>query len=329
MTIQIAETLNVIEQTELATLETTIQAGLQKFVEVGAALLRIRDGRLYRAGFGTFENYCRERWGIARRRAYQLMDAAQVVENLTDDVKNFSHRESHVAPLAVLPAGLQREVFNLATETAPNGKVTAAHIESTARRFVPAAPDEDEQELDNLDGEPDDLDWTEGETQASDEYYTPAYIVDAARSVMGAIDLDPATCELAQTVVRAERFYTKADDGLARPWSGRVWLNPPFSNPHPFVMKAIEEYANGNIDEAIVLVNNGTETAWGQALLARFPVCFFGANSGNGTRVAFWKTDPDRPRKGNRYAQMILYLGKETGRFVDVFSRFGPILEPR
>lgn len=87
------------ERSELQQHERTIEQGLKTFVDVGNALLAIRDKRLYRKSPPiTFEEYCQERWSLERRRAYQLIDAAVVVNNITDDVKNFSHRESHVAP---------------------------------------------------------------------------------------------------------------------------------------------------------------------------------------------------------------------------------------
>lgn len=60
-----------------------IERGLTTFVEVGAALLRIREERLYRATHGSFEDYCRERWGWGRAHAYRLMDAAAVVQDLS------------------------------------------------------------------------------------------------------------------------------------------------------------------------------------------------------------------------------------------------------
>lgn len=62
---------------------------------------------------------------------------------------------------------------------------------------------------------------------ASPEHYTPAPYVEAARYVLGAIDLDPASSVSANATVRAKRFYAAADNGLAQPWHGRVFLNPP------------------------------------------------------------------------------------------------------
>jgi hypothetical protein len=59
------------------------------------------------------------------------------------------------------------------------------------------------------------------------EHYTPSDLVEAARLVLGVIHLDPASCPLANETVRAARIFTREEDGLARPWSGRVFLNPP------------------------------------------------------------------------------------------------------
>lgn len=123
---------------ELARHERVIERGLRDFAGVGRALLAIRDERLYReAGYETFEAYCQERWGIERRRAYQLMEAAAVAEN----VKNFSHFpqprvESHVAALARLGPEQQAQAWQMAVETAPNGKVTAAHVKETVAAFT-------------------------------------------------------------------------------------------------------------------------------------------------------------------------------------------------
>lgn len=64
-------------------------------------------------------------------------------------------------------------------------------------------------------------------TSRSVEHYTPAHVVAAARAVLGAIDLDPASCAEANETVRAERYLTTADNGLCHYWSGRVFLNPP------------------------------------------------------------------------------------------------------
>ena len=84
----------------------------------GNALLEIRDSRLYRTSHGTFEDYCGEKWQIERRRAYQLMDAAQVVGNLNVNLGT-QIGEKHVRPLTTLPPAAQREVW-AAAKMLPN-----------------------------------------------------------------------------------------------------------------------------------------------------------------------------------------------------------------
>ncbi len=119
---------------------------------------------------------------------------------------------------------------------------------------------------------------------AGDNWHTPAQYIAAAREVMGEIDLDPATCDTAQAVVQAISTFTKEEDGLIHPWHGRVWLNPPYSMPSIayFVAKAIDEYDAGNVTEAILLVNNSSDTKWFHRLLDRCPACFTAG------RVQFW-----------------------------------------
>lgn len=71
-------------------LEEVIERGLRTFVEVGTALLRIRDEQLYRQrGYEDFDTYCRGRWGWQRTRAEQHISAAKValaVTNVTPDL---------------------------------------------------------------------------------------------------------------------------------------------------------------------------------------------------------------------------------------------------
>ena len=67
-------------------LEKIIEKGMTHFVEVGTALMIIRDEKLYRNIFPTFEEYCKERWGFSRPRAYQLIGAAKTNQNLSTTV---------------------------------------------------------------------------------------------------------------------------------------------------------------------------------------------------------------------------------------------------
>jgi len=81
------------------------------------------------------------------------------------------------------------------------------------------------------------------------DWRTPRKYLDAARDVMGAIDLDPATSKEANETVEAALFYTEDDDGLQQPWKGRVWLNPPYGgNARLFIERLTREYEVGKRD---------------------------------------------------------------------------------
>jgi hypothetical protein len=74
----VSDALATTEAARLAELEATIERGLETFVEVGLALLEIRDSRLYRATHKDFPAYVRAKWGFSGRRARQLMSAAKI-----------------------------------------------------------------------------------------------------------------------------------------------------------------------------------------------------------------------------------------------------------
>ena len=156
-----------------------------------------------------------------------------------------------------------------------------------------------------------------GYNGGNNEWYTPAEYIAAAREVMGTIDLDPASTEVANSVVKAGKFYTAEDNGLLYDWHGNVWMNPPYAQPAigQFADRLAQEYRIGHVKQAIVLVNNATETAWFNTLIqCAAAVCFPVG------RVKFWS--PDRlaaPLQG----QAIIYLGDDTDLFIRQFSDFG------
>ena len=84
----------------------------------------------------------------------------------------------------------------------------------------------------------------------SDEWYTPPEIVQA----LGPFDLDPCAGPMAH----AARNLRREDDGLAHPWAGRVWLNPPYSNVYDWLAKMIEH------GDGVALVNARPDTQWFQ-----------------------------------------------------------------
>lgn len=152
---------------------------------------------------------------------------------------------------------------------------------------------------------------------ASDGWYTPPWLIEKARLVLGDIDLDPATCEAAQAIVRAGAYYTEHENGLIQPWHGRMWINPPYSAPTPWVRRAVAEYQAGHVLSALILTNSYTETGWWQDVAAVATVLFFRG------RLNFWH--PEKTTTQNRTGQTLAYLGPDKTRFIEIFHSLGVI----
>ena len=136
--------------------------------------------------------------------------------------------------------------------------------------------------------------------------------------MLGEIDLDPASCEFANETVKARLFYSEGNDGLSKPWIGRVWMNPPYSADliGRFAEKIVDEYNGGNIVEGIVLVNNATETAWFSNMTsAAAAVCF--------PRGRIRYQSPTRESLAPLQGQAFLYFGDNAEEFLRVFAEVG------
>jgi phage N-6-adenine-methyltransferase len=152
------------------------------------------------------------------------------------------------------------------------------------------------------------------------EWYTPPEILDAARSAMGSIDIDPASRDTAQANVRAKRYYAIEDDGLSKKWRGNVWLNPPYGKDviGLFASKVVAERQRYN--QAVVLVNNATETAWFNEIASvASAICFLRG------RVKFLGRD-GKPANTPIQGQAVLYIGSDVGRFCEAFADMGLIV---
>lgn len=152
----------------------------------------------------------------------------------------------------------------------------------------------------------------------SNEWYTPSDVIEAARRVMGGIDLDPASCELANQTVKAGRYYTEADDGLAQPWFGRVFCNPPYGGlAGDFVKRMVEGYEAARIEAGILLLNaNCIDAGWYQPLWD-YTTCF------TDYRLKF--RAPGGETTGNTAGSAIVYLGPDWLKFGMEFKAHGRI----
>jgi site-specific DNA-methyltransferase (adenine-specific) len=129
------EILNIEERNELERCEVVIKQGLQTFVEVGQALMLIRDKRLYRAEYGTFENYCNEKWNLSRNFVNKTIAASNVVSNIEMGTM-VPKTERQARPLTKVEPELQTEVWQ-ETVNRHGDNITAKKVEEVVKDFKP------------------------------------------------------------------------------------------------------------------------------------------------------------------------------------------------
>lgn len=152
------------------------------------------------------------------------------------------------------------------------------------------------------------------------EYYTPSEIVEAARRVMGQIELDPFSSATANERVKAARYFTPREDGLAQPWiTPAFWMNHPFGRTTngPCIRKADAEYESGRAVSGCCITFAATSEQWFQPLLRR-PQCYLTP------RTNYY--NPDGSLKvGVTKGSVVTYFGRDIEAFAREFSAFGVI----
>jgi hypothetical protein len=155
-----------------------------------------------------------------------------------------------------------------------------------------------------------------------DRYCTPPLVKRRLlRQWREGADLDPCHDPTGLQMGRRGYDIRRGQDGLVLPWRGRVWLNPPYSNPGPW-LKLAALYRRYRIAEvtAIVNVQSGSnywrDYVWGAATA----ICFLHG------RVAFMYDGI--PEHGNRYDQAVLYYGDNVAEFYRAWGDMGAIVRP-
>ena len=171
----------------------------------------------------------------------------------------------------------------------------------------------------------------------SQEWFTPPVYVNAAREVMGGIDLDPASCAAANAIIGAPTFYDRATDGLSRRWYGRIWLNPPYgktggygsngdwnprageSNAKVWTEKLLDEWYSRRVSQAVLLVNAVPGQKWFRPLFD-FPICF------TDHRIRFIDGRTGAIQEQPTHSNAFVYLGTRPEQFAKLFGVFGTIV---
>jgi phage N-6-adenine-methyltransferase len=146
---------------------------------------------------------------------------------------------------------------------------------------------------------------------SSDEYATPRWVVKKINKGTNGVDLDP--CSGAEKIPIADERYTIEDDGLANPWFGTVYCNPPYSGPDKWVDKGISESSKDDVELIIFLVKGDSSTNWWHDLYehASF-VCFIDQ------RLSFGEGNSSAS-----FANHMFVIGEPNDEFTEVLNDFG------
>jgi DNA N-6-adenine-methyltransferase Dam len=276
-------------------------------------------------------------FGMTRRRLAQELTAAVIERELGTMVPNSeSIPERQLRPLSAFierprGPGADDKPFEINGEA-----IRAAWDEANYRSGGhPTARDVERVVDEMLSPEDDALDPPMEETQAADlraaprinagmftsatpEWYTPRHVIDRVLKVFGEIDLDPCSNSTDPDIanVPANDHYTDAMNGLAWPWHGRVYMNPPYGDEiGQWTARLIEAYEAGEIDEAIALLPARTDTAWFRPLM-KHRCCFVHG------RLKFSGSENSAP-----FPSVVVYLGPDLENFIEFFGDIGTIME--
>lgn len=149
-------------------------------------------------------------------------------------------------------------------------------------------------------------------SSASEEWTTPPGVIEAVVELLGEIDLDPASD--AARSIPAKHHFTVENNGLAKPWSGRVFLNPPYGHVLPDWVEAFAaRHERAEFTEGLLLVPSRTDTEWFHRL-RNYPRCFITG------RLRFGGHHNTAP-----FPSMAVYAGPRVAHFYRAFRKLGDI----
>lgn len=296
---------------------------LSKFVLIGRDKLtavRAEIAAIKKVGLASevLEQKRAEAQEIAELVTLSEMRMGEMLSEIPKATKDNARKQIGIGADLIKPKSQVLKELNIGQDTAERYQQMAAHPEIVEQAIAEARENDDIVSRASVlrkiqEAKKPHVSFNSGEN----EWYTPPEYIEAARAVMGSIDLDPATSDIANQTVQASHYYTVEMNGLEKPWFGNVWMNPPYSSDKigAFIDKLVIE--RPNYDSAIVLVNNATETAWFTKMIGiASAVCFPHG------RIKFIDTQgksSGAPLQG----QAVLYIGNSVDRFCDEFAEFG------
>lgn len=132
------------------------------------------------------------------------------------------------------------------------------------------------------------------------DWITPPDVIARVKTLLGRIELDPASSPSANKVIGAERFYSLEtnEDGLELPWEGRVYCNPPYGRG--VTNKWVDRFLSESFLAGVLLVNATPGSSWFKGLW-NHPVCF------TDKRIQFLHADTLEPRSSPTHSNAIVF----------------------
>lgn len=153
----------------------------------------------------------------------------------------------------------------------------------------------------------------------NDRWMTPQWVIHLVLEQFGGtIDTDP--CWDPECLVPATYGYDARQglDGLVKQWVGRCFVNPPYSDVGPWVLRAVQHASTGG--EVVMLINASTDTSyWQSYVFDHGVVCFLGK------RVKFTRAGASKPTP-NQSPSAVLYFGKNVTDFIKTWAPHGTIV---
>lgn len=328
-----SETRIVVQQ-RTTEIKALMKRAASDIIEIGQKLIEVKA----RLGHGHFYGWLGSEFDWTPMTASRFMNVADKFKsnNLLD--LNFAPSALYLLAAPSTPESIRVEAIERAeqgetiTYSAARDLIEQAQEERRYDGFAKVSPpaDEDDEPLSDYEERIAERYSPPAMTQpmsvltsqSTVEWYTPADIIERARSVLGGIDFDPASSHIAQQWIQA-RTYNTADAPNVHPWAGRVWLNPPFDDTPAWVDRLDSEYIDGKVSKAVLLVNSAPGYIWWEDLWRRRPVCMLRE------RVCFW-TQEGKPGPGGaaKKGTTIAYYGEDIGLFTEVFADLGRIILP-
>lgn len=263
--------------------------------------------------------------GVIAARAKERMKAGKAQDPVQISAQGKTRQE--IAEAAGVSHDTVAKVKKIEAQAAPEVKsaLSAGTMSINQAAEIAQLPVETQREIARLPTRKEIVEETKkhvhvAQNSGENEWYTPPQFIESARLVMGSIDTDPASNPIANATVKATRFFTKDEDGLKQKWEGSVWMNPPYAQPlmSQFAEAISDKFETGEIEQAIILVNNATETQWFQRMASvASAVCF------PKSRVKFF--DPNGKPGAPLQGQAIIYMGENRRMFRDEFRKYGAI----